>query len=239
MSQNVLVTGAGKASGLGFNLALRYLEAGDTVCATIRKPCGELEKLKEEYKDRLIILTMDISGTKSVQAASDELSSQLSHLDLLINNAVSVSPDCDKGFFDADLDLIARTVDITAVGAMRVIKAFYPLLKACGGTGLIMNISSEAGSISRCYRTNLLDYAMAKAAMNMSTMTLYNTFKDERKINIFSVHPGWIRTDGRADNPAPLSSYEAAEILRELFEKKRNDFEGHRFITNLDEDYPF
>ena len=85
----------------------------------------------------------------------------------------------------------------------------------------------------------ILDYAMAKAAMNMSTMTLYNTFKDERKINIFSVHPGWIRTDGRADNPAPLSSYEAAEILRELFEKKRNDFEGHRFITNLDEDYPF
>jgi len=232
MSQNVLVTGAGKASGLGFNLALRYLEAGDTVCATIRKPCGELEKLKEEYKDRLIILTMDISSTESVQAASDELSSQLSHLDLLINNAVSVSPDCDKGFFDADLDLIAKTVNITAVGAMRVIKA-------CGGTGLIMNISSEAGSISRCYRTNLLDYAMAKAAMNMSTMTLYNTFKDERKINIFSVHPGWIRTDGRADNPAPLSSYEAAEILRELFEKKRNDFEGHRFITNLDEDYPF
>ena len=30
-----------------------------------------------------------------------------------------------------------------------------------------------------------------------------------------------------------------AEILRELFEKKRNDFEGHRFTTNLDEDYPF
>ena len=94
-------------------------------------------------------------------------------------------------------------------------------------TGLIMNISSEAGSISRCYRTAQIDYGMAKAALNMATM------------NIFCVHPGWIRTDGREDNPAPLSSYETAGILKDLCEKRRNDFTGHRFITNENEDYPF
>lgn len=236
---NVMVTGAGKEVGLGFNLVLRYLEAGDTVVATIRKECKELEKLKETYKEKLIILTMDIGSTESVNQAYEELSSKTDHLDLLINNAVTVSPDCDKGFFDADLDYIARTVDVTAVGAMRVIKAFYPLLKKSDMTALIMNISSEAGSISRCYRTNMIDYGMAKAALNMATMNLVNTFKDDKTINIFCVHPGWIRTDGRPDNPAPLSSYEAAEILRDLFEKKRNDFEGHRFITNENEDYPF
>ncbi len=241
MSQNVMVTGAGKACGLGFNLVLRYLEAGDNVIATIRKPCAELESLKAEYGSRLVILTMDIGDTASVNSAASELAAltDFDHIDLLINNAVSVSPDCDKGFFEADLDYIARTVDITAVGAMRVIKAFFPFLEKSSGTALIMNISSEAGSISKCYRTNLIDYGMAKAALNMATMNLYNTLKADRKVNIFCVHPGWIRTDGRADNPAPLSSYEAAEILRVLFEKKREDFDGHRFITNLDEDYPF
>jgi NAD(P)-dependent dehydrogenase (short-subunit alcohol dehydrogenase family) len=239
MLQNVLITGAGKAVGLGFNLVLRYLEAGDTVVATIRKPCDELDDLKKQYKDKLIVLTMDIGSTSSVNNAASALSADIDHLDLLINNAVTVSPDCDKGFFEADLDFISRTVDITAVGAMRVIKAFYPLLEKSGKTALIINISSEAGSISKCYRTNMIDYGMAKAALNMATMNLYNTFKDEHKVNIFCVHPGWIRTDGRPDNPAPLSSYEAAEILRALFEKKREDFECHRFITNLDEDYTF
>ena len=239
MSQNVMITGAGKAVGLGFNIALRYLEAGDNVVATIRKPCAELDELKTQYGDKLTILTMDISNTESVNAAASELASVMDHLDLLINNAVAVSPDCDKGFFDADLDYIARTVDISAVGPMRVIKAFYPFLVKSEGTALIMNISSEAGSISKCYRTNMIDYGMAKASLNMATMILYNTFKDERKVNIFCVHPGWIRTDGRPDNPAPLSSYEAAEILRLMFEKKREDFECHRFITNLNEDYPF
>ena len=149
MSQNVMITGAGKAVGLGFNLVLRYLEAGDNVVATIRKPCTELDELKNQYGDRLTILTMDISNTESVQTAAAELSRILDHLDLLINDAVSVSPDCDKGFFDADLDYIARTVDITAVGAMRVIKAFYPFLIKSDKIALIMNISSEAGSISK------------------------------------------------------------------------------------------
>jgi NAD(P)-dependent dehydrogenase (short-subunit alcohol dehydrogenase family) len=234
-----MVTGAGKAVGLGFNLVLRYLEAGDNVVATIRKPCVELDDLKTRYGDKLTILTMDISNSDSVSKAASGLSSVMDHLDLIINNAVAVSPDCDKGFFDADLDYIARTVDISAVGPMRVIKAFYPLLKNSPATALIMNITSEAGSISKCYRTNMIDYGMAKASLNMATMNLYNTFKDERKVNIFCVHPGWIRTDGRPDNPAPLSSYEAAEILRLMFEKKREDFDCHRFITNLNEDYPF
>ena len=46
MSQNVLVTRTGKAAGLGYNLVLRYLEAGDNVVATKRKPCSELDELK-------------------------------------------------------------------------------------------------------------------------------------------------------------------------------------------------
>ena len=239
MPKNVMVTGAGKACGLGFNLVLRYLEAGDTVVATIRKPCAELDELKAKHGDKLIILTMDIGSSESVNNAAKELSAQITHLDLLINNAVTVSPDVDKGFFETDLDYIAGTVNVAAVGPMRVIKAFYPLLQASEGVALIMNISSEAGSITRCYRTFMLDYGMAKAALNMATMNLYNTFKNDRKINIFCIHPGWIRTDGDLNNPAPLSSYEAAGILKELFEKRWNDFDGHRFITNLGEDYPF
>ena len=236
---NVLVTGAGKEAGLGFNLVLRYLEAGDTVAATVRKESAGLTRLKEKYGDKLIILNMDIGITESVENAYKELSSKIDHLDLIINNAVQVSPDCDKGFFDANLDYIQNTVNITAVGAMRVVKAFYPMLKNSPITSLIINISSEAGSITRCYRTAQIDYGMAKAALNMATMNIYNTIKDERKVNIFCVHPGWIRTDGREDNPAPLSSYEAAGILKELFERRREDFEGHRFITNEDEEYPF
>ena len=239
MADVVMITGTGRACGLGFNLVLRYLEAGDTVIATVRKFSSEIEEIKGKYGDRLIVATMDLLDTDSINAAAKEVASKVDHIDTLINNAVGVSPDCNKGFFEANLDYIAKTVDIIAVGTMRVIKAFYPLLVKSSGTALIMNISSEAGSIEKCYRTNMIDYGMGKAALNMATMNLYNTFKEEGKVNIFAVHPGWIRTDGRADNPAPLTSYEAAGILKDLFAKRREDFTGHRFITNEGNDYPF
>lgn len=239
MAQNVMVTGAGRSYALGFNLALRYLERGDTVVATVRKSCAELEELKQKYGDKLIILIMDIGNSESVNNAKKELETRIDHLDLIVNNAVTVSPDCDKGFFDANLDYIAGAMDVAAVGPMRVIKAFYPMIKKSSMTALIINISSEAGSISKCYRTNMIDYGMSKAALNMATMNLVNTFKDDNQINIFCVHPGWIRTNGDPENPAPLSSYEAAGILQEIFEKKREDKDCHRFFTNTGEDYPF
>lgn len=84
---------------------------------------------------------------------------------------------------------------------MRVIKAFYPMLKKSEDIALIINVSSEAGSITKCYRKNMIDYGMAKAA--------------------------------------PLSSYEAAGILQALFDRKWNDFDGPRFITNDGNSYPF
>lgn len=239
MSKTVMITGTGRSYALGYNLVLRYLENGDTAVATVRKESPELSRLKEIYGDKLHILTMDIGDSDSVRNAYSEIKDKVPHIDILINNAVTVSEDCDKEFFDVNLDNIAHTVDVTAVGALRVIQAFYPLLSNGDDMSVIYNISSEAGSISKCYRTNLLEYAMAKAALNMGTMTLVNAFKDNDKINVFSIHPGWIRTDGKPDNQAPLSSYEAAEILRRLFDEKRYDKTGSRFITNEGAEYPF
>ena len=72
MQQNVLITGTGRPYALGFNLVKRYLENGDCVFASVRRPSEALEALKQEYPDRLHILTMDIASTDSVQAASRE-----------------------------------------------------------------------------------------------------------------------------------------------------------------------
>ena len=72
MSQTVLITGTGRPYALGFNLVRRYLENGDCVFASVRRPSEALETLKQEYAGRLHILTMDISSTESVNAAASE-----------------------------------------------------------------------------------------------------------------------------------------------------------------------
>ena len=47
MPQTVLITGTGRPYALGFNLVKRYLEHGDRVFASIRRPSEALETLKK------------------------------------------------------------------------------------------------------------------------------------------------------------------------------------------------
>ena len=238
MSQTVLVTGTGRPYALGFNLVKRYLEAGDRVFASIRRPSEALEALQKEYQDQLHILTMDIAATASVNAAARETEELTDHLDLIINNATTASADTMKELPDFNLDLVAPAVNVGAVGPIRVLKAFLPLLRKSSIGALVVNISSEAGSIGKCYRTFYLDYGTEKAALNMLTMTVHNYFKNDPNLNIICLHPGWIRTS--PDNhEAPLDPYEHAETLRCLFETKRHDKEGPVFITHTGEAYPW
>ena len=238
MAQTVLITGTGRPYALGFNLVKRYLENGDTVFASIRRPSEALEKLAEVYPDTLRIVTMDIASTASVGAAAAQVSGMTDSLDLIINNAVTASKDTMKELPDFDLDQVAPAVDVGAVGPLRVLKAFLPLLRKSAIGALVVNISSEAGSIGKCYRTFYIDYGMEKAALNMATMTMHNYFKDEPGLNIICVHPGWIRTNP-GNSEAPLDPYEHAETLRVLFESRRHDKLGPVFITYTGEAYPW
>ena len=238
MPQNVLITGTGRPYALGFNLVKRYLENGDCVFASVRRPSEALETLRQEYPDRLHILTMDISSTESVSAAAREAEARTDHLDLIINNATTASADTMKELPDFDLDLVAPAVNVGAVGPIRVLKAFLPLLNKSRIGALVVNISSEAGSIGRCYRTYYLDYGTEKAALNMLTMTMHNYFKDDPNLNIICLHPGWMRTNPGNDE-VPLIPYEHAETLRLLFETKRHDKLGPVFITHTGEPYPW
>jgi len=238
MSQTVLITGTGRPYALGFNLVKRYLEHGDRVLASIRRPSEALEALQKEYPDRLHILTMDLSSTTSVNTAAEDAAKWTESLDLIINNATTASADTMKELPDFDLDQVAPAVDIGAVGPLRVLKAFLPLLKKSTIGALVVNISSEAGSIGKCYRTFYIDYGMEKAALNMATKTMHNYFKDDPNINIICLHPGWMRTN-LGNTEAPLLPYEHAETLRNLFETKRHDKEGPIFITYEGEPYPW
>ena len=213
MSQHVLITGTGRPYALGFNLVKRYLEHGDSVFASVRRPSEALEELKRDYPDRLHILTMDIASTESVNAAAREAERLTDRL-----------------------DLIAPAVNVGAVGPVRVLKAFLPLLKKSTVGALVVNISSEAGSIGKCYRTFYLDYGTEKAALNMLTKTLHNYFKNDPNLNILCVHPGWIRTNP-GNSEAPLDPYEHAETLRLMFEARRHDKTGPIFITHTGEAY--
>ena len=74
-----------------------------------------------------------------------------------------------------------------------VIKNALPLLRK-GRKKLIVNFSSEAGSIGTCGRQSEYSYCMSKAALNMASQILQNAVKAEG-IKVLALHPGWFSSD--------------------------------------------
>ena len=237
---NVFITGTGRETALGFNFVRRYLEQGDHVIATVRKPCEALEKLAEKYPGKLDILEIDIGSTESVKAAAAKTAELVPCLDLIINNAVVTSPDYKKrsSFEETNLDWIAGVLDVSAVGPLRVIQALQPLLYKSEGTAMVVNISSNCGSIGGCRTDREFDYFMEKCALNMGTKILYNKDLPEKKVRMLCINPGWMRTNP-GNETAPFDPYDQAERMRLIFEGHRETFDGVIFVDYNDKVFPW
>ncbi len=207
-SLTILITGADK--GLGLALVERFLRAGQTVVAGVHTTANALEELFARPACRAILVPLDVGDMDSVRRAAQETARSLTGLDVLINNAAIYPHRPVLSLEETDLadGHLQRTMDVNAFGPLRVTQQFLPLLEQ-GWKKLIVNISSEAGSISNCWRTSEFAYAMSKAALNMQSKILQN-YLGPRGYKILAVHPGWMRTDMGGPN-ADIAPEEAAE----------------------------
>lgn len=206
MTPSILITGAGR--GLGPCLVHCYLEAGFTVFAGTRQPSPNLVEQRKGSPERLFEISLDVTSGQSLKTAVTEVGAIVTSLDVLVNNA-AILPEAGRGALaDLAIDVGLQVYDVNALGPLRVTQAFLPLLEK-SQRRLIVNISSEAGSIGNCWRKDEFLYCMSKAALNMQTMILKNLLSP-RGFELLAIHPGWLRTDMGGPN-ADLDPREAAE----------------------------
>ena len=138
----------------------------------------------------------DVSKARHITALSSYVSSQFDHLDLLNNNAgIIIEPgglDSQVTCFTINPELVEEAFSVNTVGALRLVQAFYDLLKKARQPRIV-NVSSGMGSIAHM-EAGWPAYRMSKAAMNALTVILAKELVDTR-IKVNSVDPGWVRTD--------------------------------------------
>ena len=233
MQGTVLITGSSR--GLGRALAETFLEAGFEVIAAHRKnTCPNLDELSQRYPGKLEPLRMDVLHDSSVQQAADTVATNHGHLDILINNA-ALCLDVDDSIQDADFDVIRQQMDVNVYGPLRVTRAFLPLLEK-SDRGILVNISSEAGSVGACWRDTGFGYCMSKAALNMQSRIL-EKYLEPKGVKVLAVHPGWMQSDmGGPDADIPPA--EAAEgILRLVASDTYRDLP--MYVIYNGEPYPY
>lgn len=213
--EHVLVTGA--SGGLGLSIARALAAGGRQVYAGSRN----VDRMRRELSDagdRVICFPMDVSDEDSVRNALEEVTSRTDHLDVVINNAGILIWDTVENTIESlDIKNIEKTISTNSIGPLRVLKHAMPLLYA-GSTHLVINISSDAGSLGLARHKTWYDYCMSKAALNMASKILQN-YLQERKVKVIAVHPGWVRTPMSGPKAALDADDVAAKIVA-LMERK-------------------
>jgi len=225
MNYEILITGANR--GLGLALVEKLLAEGHHIHAINRRESNDLLQLEEKYPGSLSLYPGDVSDEDSIRQAMVTIAGQISRLDIILNNA-DINLERSGPFLDqVDFSIFLPTYQVNAIGPLMVVKYALPLLRKSKNK-LIVNFSSEAGSIGACGRTREYSYCMSKAALNMASRILQNALKDEN-IKVLALHPGWFSSDmGGAD--APITPYEAAETIVKLL-LDPPDLDGPVFVA--------
>lgn len=238
-----LVTGANR--GLGYELVKMGLERGyDMIACWLGSPedDSDLLELKDQYKQKLMIIQMDVTNEDEVDEAARKFSALYDHLDFIVNNAGVLFEskfDTRDQIRDLDVKMFRKTIDVNTVGPAIVLKAFIPFIYKSQDP-CIINITSEAGHLGNAGHTYLA-YGVSKHAANMYTQKIRNYLVNKYgkgRVRVFMMHPGRMQTVMGAEN-AQISPVESAEGIYKVIDKTLNPDMEIPFINYKGEPMPY
>lgn len=189
----------GCSSGFGRALAETVLEQGGQVAATARNP-QQLNDLKQQYGNRILVLSLDVTQLPDIQAAVNQTIATLGRIDVLVNNAGYGVFGAVEEVSDAD---IKRQFETNVYGSLNVTRAVLPHLRR-QKSGYILNISSSGGFVGF---PGAGIYCASKFALEGWSEALAKEVAP-LGIHVMIVEPGAFRTSFNRTLVAPDSAIE-------------------------------
>ena len=181
-NKKVLITGA--TGGIGGALVKKFVSLEGNVLATGTNT-EKLDSLKKDFPN-INILKFDISDHKKIEEFIENVSSQLSGLDVLINNA---GINMDNLSLRMHEDEWKKVIDVNLGSTFLMCKyAIKKMLK--NKYGRIVNITSVVGHTGNLGQSN---YAASKAGVIGMSKSLAIEYA-KKNITINCVSPGFIKS---------------------------------------------
>jgi len=198
--KTAVITGA--TSGIGREIALGLLRAGNRVIANARD-VARSEVVAAELKritgnDNVIFFQADFSDFNSVRGFAKTIKANYSAIDILINNAGTWEME-----FTETADGIETNFQVNHLSPMLLTLELLPLLEA-SGNGRIVNTSSGA------HRRNIFDledvewrrkpydgvatYSQSKLFNILFSLHLTKILEG-KAVTVNTVHPGYVRSE--------------------------------------------
>ena len=180
--KKVLITGA--TGGIGKEIVKKFVSLKANILATGTKT-EKLEALKKEFPN-INVLKFDISEQSKINEFIENASSQLTGLDVLINNAGINKDNLSLRMTDEEWK---KVIDVNLTSTFLMSKsAIKKMLK--NKSGKIVNITSVVGHTGNLGQAN---YTASKAGIIAMSKSLAIEYA-KKNININCISPGFIKT---------------------------------------------
>jgi NAD(P)-dependent dehydrogenase (short-subunit alcohol dehydrogenase family) len=177
--KTLLITGGSR--GIGLATVKEFLNNKYRVITTSTSGNVPLQN------ENLLVYQLDLGNSSSITDFVKKLNNI--KIDVLINNAGTANKDEER----INIDGLRRTLDVNVIGMIDLTTQLLPLINI---NGIIINISSDYGSLTDDWGNTVPSYRIAKAAINMFTRNYYDAKEVKSKsIKVYSFDPGWVKTD--------------------------------------------
>lgn len=188
----------GVSSGFGRSLAAEALAAGHRVVGTVRNAAAATTFIGL-HERRAFAKILDVTDHAAVASAVADVEANIGAIDVLVNNA---GYGMEGIIEESSMDDLRRQFEVNVFGAVAVIQAVLPFMRA-RRSGRIINITSMGGHTTF---PGLGFYHGSKFALEGISETLAKEVRGFG-IAVTAVAPGMFRTDwsGRSMIRAPRS----------------------------------
>ena len=221
--QNVLIAGANR--GIGLALVEAHAGRGDHVIAACRQGSASLREQVQRHPPSTssgvrIEEGVDVTNHSALTALVARLQGCV--LDRLLVCAGVLSSETVDDLGDEASERIRRQFEVNALAPLRVVASLLPRLAEGSKVGIL---TSRMGSMGDNSSGGYYGYRMSKAAVNAAGRSLAHDLAP-RKIAVFLLHPGFVRTEMTAGNGDLSAEQSAAHLVNRVDELSLADSGG-------------
>lgn len=176
----------GSSRGLGRDLTIAVLEAGDKVAATARN-ISQLDDLAVQYPNQLYPIQLDVTNDGDVEEAVSKTIARFGRIDVLVNNAGFGIIGAAEAY---SYEQVRSQLETNLYAPIKITRAVLPHMRR-QGSGRILQVSSIGGRVGNA---GVTIYQAAKFGLSGFSEALAEEVR-ELGIYVTAVEPGGFRTD--------------------------------------------